>query len=291
MKQKKIPLRFTHQQRNGIFLLLFLVIGLELLYYKVQNSKKRFSIDRTHQEAVQQEIDSLMVVYSHETKSEVRPFNPNFISDFKGYMLGMVPEEIDRLLKHRKKGLWVNTAEEFQKVTGISDSLLEEISPMFRFPEWVSNRSVKSVESPYFDTELSYADKKDLNKATVGELQLVNGVGKVLSERIIRLRNSFPGGFIHSVQLADVYGLSPEVIERIENRFVVKSPRQVEKISLNSATVEQLVTVQHIEYELAHEIVKQRTLREGFKSWEELTKVKDFPQNKIAIIQLYLSLD
>ncbi len=41
---------------------------------------------------------------------------------------------------------------------------------------------------------------------------------------------------------------------------------------------------------LAHAIIEQRTLREGFKSFEELTKVKDFPVHKIEIIKLYLSL-
>jgi competence protein ComEA len=55
--------------------------------------------------------------------------------------------------------------------------------------------------------------------------------------------------------------------------------------------VDDLVTIQHIDYEVANNIIEQRKLREGFKSFEELTKVKDFPINKIEIIKLYLSLD
>ena len=82
-----------------------------------------------------------------------------------------------------------------------------------------------------------------------------------------------------------------EVIERIKNDFTVKTPRQVKKVSLNSATVEELVTIQHIDYDLAFNILEERKLREGFNSFEELTKVKDFPINKIEIIKLYLSLD
>ena len=82
-----------------------------------------------------------------------------------------------------------------------------------------------------------------------------------------------------------------------KNKEIVKVPieklpiKLPEKINLNTATVDQLVTIQHIDYELAYNIIEQRQLREGFKSIDELTKVKDFPVNKIEIIELYLSLD
>jgi len=52
-----------------------------------------------------------------------------------------------------------------------------------------------------------------------------------------------------------------------------------------------LVTIRHIDYEIAYNIIEARTLREGFKSFEELKKVKDFPVNKIEIIKLSLTLN
>lgn len=284
-------MRFSHQQRNGIFLLLFLIIGSEYLYYKLQNRIKPFHFDLEAQAAIQQKIDSVKAVRLQESQPKIYPFNPNFITDFKGYTLGMTNEEIDRLMAYRKKGLWVNSANDFQKVTGVSDSLLKQISPFFKFPDWISNPKPPYSYQPHINGELSFTEKRDLNTATVSDLQLINGVGEVLSNRIIRFRDSFEGGFIHALQLQDVYGLSTEVIERIENRFTVKTPRNVQKVNINSAKTEQLVMVQHIDYELAYEIIRQRTLRDGFSSWDELTKVKGFPQSKIAIIQLYLSLD
>ena len=88
-----------------------------------------------------------------------------------------------------------------------------------------------------------------------------------------------------------MYGLTPEVIERVLNEFTVKTPRQIIKFDLNKVTRDELVNVQHIDYELAYEIIEQRTLRDGYKTFEELTKVKGFPINKIEIIKLYLTLD
>mgnify|MGYP000989316266 FL=1 len=91
------------------------------------------------------------------------------------------------------------------------------------------------------------------------------------------------------IQLQDIYGLLPEVIERVTNEFTVKTPRDIQKLNINNATIDQLVTVQYIDYEIAHYIVEARTLREGFKSLDELLKVKNFPVKKIEIIKLYLN--
>ena len=73
--------------------------------------------------------------------------------------------------------------------------------------------------------------------------------------------------------------------------FTVKTPRVITTYNLNSATRDELVKIPHIDYEIANAIIEQRTLRDGFKSIDELTKVKDFPNQKIEIIQLYLTLD
>lgn len=202
----------------------------------------------------------------------------------------MTNQEIDRLHAYRQNNKFVNSAKEFQQVTKISDSLLAVISPYFKFPEWITNPKASYSKSK-FDTPKSYDQKKDLNTATAKQLQEVNGIGEILSERIVRFRSDFEGGFIDDIQLLDVYGLTPEVIERLTNQFTVKTPRPITKIEINQATVEELVTIQHIDYELAHEIIDQRTLREGFKNLNELTKVKDFPTDKLEIIKLYLVLE
>ena len=91
--------------------------------------------------------------------------------------------------------------------------------------------------------------------------------------------------------MQDVRGLTPEVIENILKKFTVKTPRHIKKLNLNVATVDQLVSIQHIDYELAYEIIEQRMLKEGYSGIEELTKVKGFPIEKLEIIKLYLSIN
>ena len=287
----KSHFQFTRGQRNGIFLLLTLIIAAQSAYYFLDFNKPIVKIDVKALARFNEEVDSLRLVALKNSEPKIFPFNPNYITDYKGYTLGMTTPEIDRLLAYRKAGKWVNSAKQFQDVTQISDSLLAKIAPYFKFPEWVTNSTQNLHTNIAYNKELTFDQKQDLNTATAVQLQSVNGIGKVLSQRIVKFRNSFQGGFIANVQLEDVYGLSPEVIERLTNQFTVKTPRHIVKLNLNEATIEQLVTIQHIDYELADEIVNQRTLREGFTTIDDLLKVKDFPINKIEIIKLYLRLE
>ncbi|WP_179338278.1 ComEA family DNA-binding protein [Winogradskyella ludwigii] len=295
----KSHFQFSNKQRSGIFLLLAIVVIIQCLYLFVpfndESSNKDIALANKDQlDAFKNELDSLRLVEIENRKPKIYPFNPNYITDYKGYTLGMTNEEIDRLHKFRTTNKWVNSAKEFQKVTEVSDSLLSKISPYFKFPDWVTNPKPKnqSYSNSYSNskTPKTYAQKIDLNTATVSQLKKVYGVGEKLSERIITYRNKFKGGFISEVQLSSIYGLSPEVIERIKNDFTVKTPRATKKFNLNTATRDELVTIQYIDYEIAHNIIEERTLRESFKSIEELTKVEDFPIKKLEIIKLYLHL-
>ena len=292
MKNFKSHFTFSKEQRNGIFLLLVLIVVFQCFYFFVEFPAEDTSGNKEALSEFIKEIDSLRLVQLEKNKPKTYPFNPNYITDFKGATLGMTNEEIDRLIAFRKQNKWINSSKQFQEVTKVSDSLLNALSPYFKFPEWITNPKPKNNAVYIYNSKpKTFAQKQDLNTATAQQLQKVNGVGKVFSDRIIKYRNKFKGGFIADVQLLDVYGLTSEVIEKITNQFTVKTPKTIQQININAATIGDLVTVPHIDYDLAHNIIEQRQLREGYNSIDELTKVKDFPVNKIKIIELYLHFE
>ena len=287
---------FSNQQRNGIFLLLLLIIIIQLFIHfgseyvfktkvvSTQNNKELLAFIN--------QIDSLKQVEVENRKPKIYPFNPNFITDYKGYTLGMSQDEINRLLEFRKQDNWINSTTQFQKVTKVSDSLLNQISPYFKFPDWITNPKPKKYSQNFSAKakEKTSEQKIDINIATASQLQKVYGVGEALSARIIKYRTKI-NGFYDLVELTEVYGLSPEVIGNIKQHFNIKTPRLVNKISLNKATRDQLVTIKYIDYEVAYSIIEQRTLRDGFSSLEDLKKVKGFPLKKFDIIKLSLQLN
>ncbi len=290
----KSHFQFSNKQRNGIFLLLLVIVVAQFVYSFVDFSSDKIPVNQDELDVFRNELDSLRLVEIENRKPKIYPFNPNYITDYKGYTLGMSNEEIDRLHKFREGNQWVNSAKDFQQITKVSDSFLAIISPYFKFPDWVTNPKPKTnnYSNSYSNSSApkTFTQKIDLNKATATQLQKVYGVGEKLSERIINYRNKYKGGFIADVQLLEVWGLTPEVIERIKNGFTVKTPRTINKFNLNTATRDELVTIPYIDYEVANNIIEERTLRDGFKSLEELTKVEDFPIKKIEIIKLYLHL-
>jgi len=290
MNNSKSHFRFSKKQRNEILFLLALVVTAQIIYFNI-DFKSDIIVDLESEEvvALQRQIDSLRDIATTSRQPEQRKFNPNFITDYSGYRLGMTPEEIDRLHKFRAEGKWVNSVADFKKVTMVSDSLLNEISPYFQFPEWVTHPRTTS-QSRSFNTEKSYDQKIDLNKATAEELQQVNGIGEVLSQRIIQYRNRL-NGFLVDEQLYDVYGLEYEVVRRIINDFTVKEKPEVTKFNINKASASDMATLPFISFNLAREIVDYRMLHEGFEKLEELKNVEGFPVQKFDRFALYLTLE
>ena len=109
MMQLKSHFTFTNKQRNGILLLLTIVIALQCAYFFVDFSSVDIPVNQNELASFYKEMDSLRLVETQKRKPKIYPFNPNFITDYKGYTLGMTNEEIDRLLSFRKKNKWINS--------------------------------------------------------------------------------------------------------------------------------------------------------------------------------------
>lgn len=209
----KSHFKFSKNQRNGIFLLIVIILGLQCLYFYIDFSRPDIQVNTEKLAGFQKEIDSLRAVEVEKRTPKTYPFNPNYITDYKGYTLGMNNEEIDRLITFRNEGNWINSVKQFQEVTKVSDSLLNVISPYFKFPERVTSpKPARAIT--YQKIPKTFDQKRDLNTVTAKQLQKVNGIGEYYSEKIIKLRNKFIGGFIADIQLQDVNGLTPELIEK-----------------------------------------------------------------------------
>lgn len=278
---------FSKSHRSGILLLLILMVLVQLCYYFISNQKPSTSED-TSWLLTQNEIDSLK--QNRATKKDtIYPFNPNFITDYKGYKLGMSVQEIDRLHRYRAQNKYVNSAAEFQKVTKVSSDLLQKISPYFKFPDWVTNKSVTSYKKfqTYPTKEKVAIIQKDINAATKEDLIAVYGIGEKTAEKILIEKEKF-GAFVSMEQFQFIWGISPEAIEDLQKRFFVKNTSTITKIAINELSIKELAKFPYFNYALAKEIVIYRSMNNGIKEIADLTKIKGMPNEKIKIIALYL---
>jgi DNA uptake protein ComE-like DNA-binding protein len=279
---------FTREQRSGIVLLFASIVFFQLVYFFVDFTltTKEYP-ERQKWLSLQSKIDSLNE-WDAKVVSKVYLFNPNFITDYKGYKLGMSVAEIDRLLAFRKQNKYVNSIKEFQVVTMVSDSLLNAIAPYFKFPDWVANKRLVTVNY----SAKAYPKKEkivlnDLNLATQEDLVKIYGIGEVLSLRILKLKESL-GGFVSMDQMKDVWGLSPEVIGSLNSHFKIVGLPNIKKININNASLKEMAGFYYFKNGLAREIVVYRSMNGDIENIEDLTKIKGFPFEKASIIGLYL---
>lgn len=283
---------FSKEQQKGVFLLFCIIILLQLVCF-LGDFSPVFKINPEKQKWLS--VESEIKTMENHLKNEVPKvyfFNPNFITDYKGYKIGMSIVELDRLHAFRKDNKYVNSAKEFQAVTGISDSLLAVISPYFKFPDWVKNKS-SAQSMVYSNTKPEYFSKKekivikDINQVTQEDLIKINGIGEAISMRILKFKESL-GGFVSMEQMNDVWGLSPEVIERLNANFKVGALPVLKKIDVNNASVKELAQFPYFKYALAREIVMYRSMNGDIKNAADLTKIKGMSIDKATIIALYL---
>ena len=278
---------WTRQQKRGVLGLVCCCILLQVAYFVIDIPSPTIAFSQENLIAFQQRIDSLKA-QEKAKQYTISPFNPNFISDYKAYILGISAQELSRLQAFRETGKYVNSAKEFQEVTGVSDSLLVTIAPLFKFPDWVSKKKESSFYS-YNNKTSAKIIKKDLNTATVEDLLPIRGIGEKLSERILKYREHL-GGFSSKKQLVEVYGLSEDVITEVWKYFDLLTPAQITKIDLNLASKKELSKVPYLNYKEVEALLIFRSEQGNLSSLKDLQAI-GFSQEKIEQLSWYLKAE
>ena len=277
---------YNARQRKGMLAFLFIiwlsVVGFYLYDLKNKSYASVFEIDKE----VQAHLDSLAKMYDSLQSPRLYPFNPNYLSDYRAYVMGIDTLALKKIRLFRKQGKYFKSKEHFKEISGIDDSLFNKLEPYIRityheFPKPKETRAYNNFKPVV---------KKDINQATAEDLKKVYGIGEVLSARIIKYRNKL-GGFTIEEQLQDVYGLSREAYENLWKYFEIQTPNKItDKIDLNSADMQVLQKNPYIDFDLAEKIVEYRSLHGKFKKLEDLKKIEDFPIEKYERIILYLQI-
>jgi competence ComEA-like helix-hairpin-helix protein len=284
---------YNKSQRNGVFLLVLLILLLQIfIYTDVFSSDKIIDVNQSELLVFQHQIDSLKAIEIEKRKPKIYPFNPNYITDYKGAQLGMSLQEIDRLLAFRKTNKFINSKKEFQKVTKVSDSLLDKISPYFKFPDWVLKKNQQKPSLLLLVKKQSVYKKKavstiDINKATAEDFKTISGVGPAFSERIIKYRSKLQG-FSFESQVNEVWGLDKEVVEKVVSTFKIIKKPIIKKVNVNTVTFKELLMNPYIDYELCKKIFNYRDEVAELQDISELKNIDGFPLKLYDRIVLYL---
>lgn len=290
MFKKRPHFWYNKSQRNGVFFLLLVIIFLQITISLVDFSTNNQPFNSNESIALNAKIDSLKKIEIENRKPKIYPFNPNYITDYKGAQLGMSIQEIDRLLAFRKTNKFINSVSQFQKITQVSDSLLGKISPYFKFPDWVVKQNqqvnVKSSTLKLNDSKVKRSTT-DLNFATVKDFQTINGVNEYLAERIIKYRTKL-SGFTFNNQLLEVWKLEKTTAQNILAFFKIIEKPIIKKTNVNTATFKQVLSNPYVDFDLCKKIFEFRDEVAELQSIDELKNIEGFPLDKYDRIILYL---
>jgi competence protein ComEA len=128
--------------------------------------------------------------------------------------------------------------------------------------------------------------KISFTEADSVELQVVPGIGQTMAGRIVKFRENL-GGLHQKEQLLEVYGLQPEVLDRIFEYFDFNSGVS-RKLPVNQADVKSLSNHPYITFGAAKVIVAYRDQHGPFSTADDLLKIRIFNEEWLARIRPYL---
>lgn len=270
------PFRFilSKPQRGAVLILLVLLIAVQL-YRLLVNAPELSPVDLSQAQSYQTQLDSLRTKENAQTPI-IYQYNPNYLTGYRAYTLGLPPEAFDKLLRYRQTNSYVNTPKQFQEVTKLSDSLMEKLLPQLKFSKPLYKSKTKN----------RIVLKKDINKASASDFQEVSGIGAVLSERIVKYR-SYLSGFSVLEQCYEVYGLDSLVVQRLWERFEIQSLPEIERLDLTTVSLQELEQIPYLNRADARKIIAHRTKNKGI-STVALSELFVNSPNKLQRIKLYL---
>jgi competence ComEA-like helix-hairpin-helix protein len=197
---------------------------------------------------------------------EFSPFDPNSTSVDSLQLLGLSEKVARTLINYRKSGAVIKDVDDLSSVYGVEEEWVDQIAEYARFPEPESpQKTTERINS--FQREIEV----DINLADASEFMELYGIGEVLSERILKYRQSL-GGF-HSIdQLSDVYGIADSTFQEFrENLSMSEIP--LNRIRINTTNLSLLKLHPYVSYKQAKVILAYRQHHGYFQEPDDLKRV------------------
>ncbi len=289
---------FTKGERNAFFVLsaVALIIAiLPAISFRQQTPQptdfstlqQLAALDSMQSEADEKKPNNYTYNHSEAGEQHLFLFNPNTADKATFLKLGFKPYLADRIIKYRNAGGAFKIKSDISKIYGIDEGFAKQLQPYIDLPEQYSTATQPTFAQ---NKQENFTPKKyapiNLNTADTATLNRLKGIGHKLSQRIVNYREKL-GGFYSTAQLAEVYGLSPEVIADITPKLSTEL-QPYHMIAINTATAEELGQHPYIKYKLAAVIVNYRTQHGNFSSPEDLLKVKLIDELTLSKLKNYL---
>jgi DNA uptake protein ComE-like DNA-binding protein len=235
------------------------------------------------------------------------PFNPNTVDSATLSRFGVRSYVIKNWMNYRRKGGRFRKDADLARIYGLQPAVYEELKPWIRL-ETAESGSVEKKGSagqpaptdaqrtemvkpmdaaPIEPISASLPVGFELNSSDTSRLKQIKGVGSSTAYRIERYRNQL-GGFYTLSQLAEIKGIYPETLARLQEIMTV-DPNRIRRIDANRASLEKLQAHPYLSFYQAKVIVELRKAKGNIRSVQELQPYQEFTTEDLERLRWYLS--
>jgi len=216
------------------------------------------------------------------TKNE--KIDPNHATYMEFIHHGFSKKSTSNIIKYREKGGVFHRPEDLLKIYATDTSFIRSILSNISISPG-SDKNIKSKSS----IQLYSKPIVEINSADSSKLLIVNGIGIILSKRIIKYR-SLIGGFSNINQLREVYGVSDSLFSLISEQVVLDT-NLIRKININKCTFYDLRKHPYIDDYTAKTIINYRKLMGSIDSIQQLIENHLITKENFKKVAPYISLN
>ncbi len=296
---------FTKRERNGIIVLLFLLVILVIAEKFIDfSSNKDISLmtedyrekitefeKSLEEKSFRREKEKKQQIYSSEENAyenhwiipdSLFYFDPNTISKKQLNKLGLSEKQISTFINYRNAGGEFQISTDLLKIYGIEKDQFDILEPFVFIVK--KEEHVDRLDKEYKRDFTSIVI--EINSSSADSLELIYGIGPAYAERIIKYRELL-GGYIHKSQLYEVYGLDSVLIASIKDQLIIDTSL-IYKININEAAYTDLIKHPYLNKYQTQSILKFREIQDEFHDINELIDYNLLPENVFQKIKPYL---
>lgn len=285
----------SKSEANGILILLvFLIILIFIPFFIKWNSSNNY----TSFESDRILLDSILGAMISEENPPVNTqiiepqltnFDPNKVTIEEMLRLGFTDKQARNIFNYRNKNGVFKIKKDLMKIYSIDTIQYLKYESFILLPNELVKSATETSYTKSVSQEATIA-KFDLNKIDTSVLQQINGIGSVLSNRIIKYRDRL-GGFVTINQLEEVWGLKEEPLSKLKEHSIIEPNSVIKQININTANYDILYQHVYISKKVANLIIDYRNQHGNYNSIDDLKYIHLIDEQLFKKISPYITTE
>lgn len=284
---------FSPGEQRAIFILMLILVALTI--WRLWPIKQdQLQVEITYLPKQEQEVERASNKGVNSKKSYTR--SPNKVSGWKLHTfdinyakardlreMGFSSTFISNWFRKKSDVRFVKSKEQFRELRMLSHADEEIVLPFLDFSRYEKQGAYKTSER----TNKKPQELLDINLADSASLDMLPGIGPVLSARIVKYRNRL-GGFWKIQQLEEVYGVDGVLANKLAKRLKISG--ELSRLDVNSLGERELSAHPYVSRKQAGWIVRYREQHQGFNEVADLLRIKTLDSAWFQKVLPYLTI-